>query len=72
MSEPMLCPFRKKLKANLEHVDIDLKVDAVRIWDEEFGVCLHEKCAMWREDTSTPNGPLDIITICYCGLAGRP
>lgn len=72
MSEPRLCPFRKKLKADLSHVDIDLKVDAIKIWDEVFGECLKDKCQMWRIPIQKSHGGTIESGPGYCGLAGRP
>ena len=77
-NKELLCPYRKKLKADLTSVNSDLKVDAVRIWDEVFGPCVKEQCAMWREkqvmrysrvqEVWKPTGAKEF----YCGLAGKP
>ena len=75
MSEPKLCPYRKRYKTPEEYWDHA---------DDSLAPCLQDKCAMWRtiarrDEGTAPDGMGNIVSyslivegVGYCGLAGKP
>jgi hypothetical protein len=59
MIEPKLCPYRIHLNISPEEY-------------REFGPCLQDECAMWRNLTMHFQKEGEQVVGGYCGLAGKP